>query len=141
MLIQELFNRPLPLTWEQSPGYIRAHFDVDGKEGMVKFYYEGGIWTVDFFIDDRHDITGLGDEFEIFGTVLQAIRQFVNSKHPDLVAFSAREPSRARLYRRLIPRLFPDYEIDAELSKQTGFGLKSKDYKPFEYTRPGDFPG
>lgn len=121
--LAELLDRPLPLKWEEEPGYLRAYFDVNGKEGMVKFYYEAFVWTIDFFIDGRHDITGQGNELAIFSTVSKAILEFISKHNPNLIAFSAREPSRAKLYKRMSQRL-TGYTIDPELSKQAGFGLK-----------------
>ena len=121
--LAELLDRPLPIKWEEEPGYVRAYFDVNGKEGMVKFYYEAFVWTIDFFIDGRHDITGQGNELAIFSTVSKAILEFISKHNPNLIAFSAREPSRAKLYKRMSQRL-TGYTIDPELSKQAGFGLK-----------------
>ena len=121
--LSELLDRPLSLKWEEQPGYIRAYFDVNGKEGMVKFYYEAFVWTIDFFIDGRHDITGQGDELAILSTVSKAILEFISKHNPNLIAFSAKEPSRAKLYKRMSQRL-TGYTIDPELSKQAGFGLK-----------------
>ena len=121
--LSELLDRPLPIKWDEEPGYVRAYFDVNGKEGMVKFYYEAFVWTIDFFIDGRHDITGQGDELVIFSTVSKAILEFISKHNPNLIAFSAKEPSRAKLYKRMSQRL-TGYTIDPELSKQAGFGLK-----------------
>ena len=121
--LSELLDRPLPIKWEEEPGYVRAYFDVNGKEGMVKFYYEAFVWTIDFFIDGRHDTTGQGDELAILSTVSKAILEFISKHNPNLIAFSARGPSRVKLYKRMIPRL-TGYTIDPELSKQAGFGLK-----------------
>ena len=121
--LSELLDRSLPLKWDEQPGYLRAYFDVNGKEGMVKFYYEAFVWTIDFFIDGRHDITGQGNELAILSTVSKAVLEFISKHNPNLIAFSARGPSHVKLYKRMIPRL-TGYTIDPELSKQAGFGLK-----------------
>jgi hypothetical protein len=139
--LSELFNQTYPLSWHGNGGYIRALFDANGKEGEVKFYHEAGFWTIDFFIDGRHDITGLGDELTILGTVGHAIKEFVHKYDPNRIAFSAKEPSRAKLYKRMIPRLFPNYEHDHELSQQTGFGLKKHGFDPNPVHEPFEFPG
>ena len=124
--LSELLNKSLPLDWDvrDSSDYVLANFNVKGKHGQVKFYKELYTWTIDFFIDGRWDITGLGDEHVILGTVSHAIQEFVSKYDPEQVAFSAKEPSRAKLYRRMVPRILSGYSVDPELSQHYGFGLK-----------------
>lgn len=60
---------------------------------------------VNFLVDGRQDITGRGDQFAIFSTVVQAIGNFIAKKRPNIVAWVANdnEESRIKLYDRLIP--------------------------------------
>lgn len=52
-------------------------------------------------------MTGTGDAFRIFATVIAAVREFFQRQRPGYVAFSAirYEPSRVRLYRRMFKSL------------------------------------
>lgn len=43
-------------------------------------------------------ISGTGDQFRVFATVQDIVKDFIIKHAPDLIAFSAAEPSRRRLY-------------------------------------------
>jgi hypothetical protein len=77
----------------------------DNKDGSVA-------WEVEFWRNEYQDITGEGDQFRVFATVLQAINEFVAKYKPINLSFTATkkvEPwqksmSRANLYDRLVQR-------------------------------------
>jgi len=48
--------------------------------------------------DDVFKISGTGDQFRVFATVQDIVKDFIIKHAPDLIAFSAAEPSRRRLY-------------------------------------------
>jgi hypothetical protein len=51
----------------------------------------------------QFDIIGSGgDQIKIFATVIDIFKDFVQTTHPDLVRFSAKEESRKRLYNRFL---------------------------------------
>lgn len=61
-------------------------------------------------------ITGTGDQFRVFATVQDIVKDFIIKHAPDLIAFSASEPSRRRLYSTFTanfeksqPELFNEY--------------------------------
>ena len=61
-------------------------------------------------------ISGTGDQFRVFATVQDIIKDFIIKHAPDLIAFSASEPNRRRLYstftanfQRSQPELFEKY--------------------------------
>jgi len=47
---------------------------------------------------DTFKISGTGDQFRVFATVQDIVKDFIIKHDPDLIAFSAAEPSRRRLY-------------------------------------------
>jgi len=47
---------------------------------------------------DTFKISGTGDQFRVFATVQDIVKDFIIKHAPDLIAFSAAEPSRRRLY-------------------------------------------
>jgi hypothetical protein len=77
-------------------------------------------WSVEFYRDNSQEITGKGDEFRVFATVLSAIQTFISDRvpgaigkyKPNKVYFSAskqvepgqKEQSRAGLYDSLVQR-------------------------------------
>jgi hypothetical protein len=77
-------------------------------------------WSVEFYRNNSQEVTGEGDEFRVFATVLNAIQTFISDRvpgaigkyKPNKVYFSAskqvetgqKEQSRAGLYDSLIQR-------------------------------------
>jgi hypothetical protein len=122
----EALDRPYYLHWEHSTdGDVRAVAELPADEG----YYNEGLlhiifephrdnkdgsvaWEVEFWRNEYQDITGEGDQFRVFATVLQAINEFVAKYKPINLSFTATkkvEPwqksmSRANLYDRLVQR-------------------------------------
>jgi len=47
---------------------------------------------------DTFKISGTGDQFRVFATVQDIVKDFIIKHDPDLIAFFAAEPSRRRLY-------------------------------------------
>jgi len=48
-----------------------------------------------------HGILGTGNQGLVFSTVITGIKEFIKSKKPEYITFSAEEPSRIKLYRRM----------------------------------------
>jgi len=119
MLLNEIFDRPLPYKL------------VSGGSGVDKFEFtttSGILITVNVFkirnfrqtgvdlsdsgigfdfqnqsVDgDKEGITGTGDEFEVFATVLAIIEKSLVKHDPKLVAFGAHEDNRQDLYDKMI---------------------------------------
>jgi hypothetical protein len=50
------------------------------------------------------DVTNTGNAFEVFSKVIHLLVQWLSfNKAPDYISFEAKEPSRVKLYRRMIP--------------------------------------
>jgi hypothetical protein len=112
MRINELFNREYPITWDRD----RAMFKTDdGRPGIVKFDADTpaagdySLVDVEFSIQDEFGVTGGGDAAAIFATVHSAIKDYIASRKPDFITFSAEEPSRQKLYSRMVTRM-PGYQ-------------------------------
>lgn len=123
--ILESLTSTLPYEWKAKDlksnsayfrDYSRAEFTVDDRLVNVIFYkLDGGNGVeVIFTVDGVEDITGAGGSFEIFGTVMATIKEFV-SDHPDLefLIFAApkNEPSRVKLYRTMARRLAGGWKV------------------------------
>ena len=112
MKINELFSREYPITWDRN----RAHFKTaNGRPGIVTFDAdepaEGDYSLVDveFSVQDEFGVTGQGDASSIFATVFTAIKDYIAEYQPDFITFAAKEPSRRKLYSRMVTRL-PGYQ-------------------------------
>lgn len=111
MRINELFNKEYPITWNRD----RAHFKTsNGRPGVVAFDADEpaagdySLVDVEFSVQDEFGVTGQGDASAIFATVYSAIKDYIASRQPDFITFSADEPSRRKLYSRMVGRL-PGY--------------------------------
>lgn len=112
MKINELFSKEYPITWNRD----RAHFKTaNGRPGVVAFEADApdegdySLVDVEFSIQDEFGVTGQGDASSIFATVFTAIKDYIAAKSPDFITFNAKEPSRQKLYSRMISRL-PGYQ-------------------------------
>lgn len=62
--------------------------------------------------DGKYEITGSGNALDVFRNVSSAVAAFANKEKPDVMAFTAAEPSRQKLYDRLVKTVaksVPDY--------------------------------
>ena len=116
--VSETFDQSYKIKSEKS-----AYGDVDmmtklpdGTYLNIMFnnhHYNGDdVWEVDFYRNNRQDVTGEGDAQRIFATVLNAIQKFVKKYKPEHLKFLADKDvrsgrngeSRTKLYDRLVQR-------------------------------------
>ena len=118
MKLFEVLNNHVIYDWLQGMdvGMETAEFDIGGNKYHVNFLDTK--YTVDqvnkhcvdisfilFSEDGEMDdsMTGTGNEFKVMATVLETIDDFLHHNHNvSAISFSAREPSRQRLYKRLV---------------------------------------
>lgn len=84
----------------------------------------------------KDTITGTGDSRKVFGTVINIVKEYVNSNNPEILVFAASnaEPSRIRLYNALAAqasRALPGYTFakTLKLSSFTTFYLTRDNIK------------
>jgi len=124
--LTELFEpkTAFPLEWStearpMSDGYkprrvtLAQYIDEEGKALTINFYPYANNNIVDIMFDygGSVKITGTGNAVKIFATVLSAINKYIRVNQPYMISFSANEPSRIKLYQRLINRLSGEYEL------------------------------
>jgi 8-oxo-dGTP pyrophosphatase MutT (NUDIX family)/pyrimidine deaminase RibD-like protein len=127
--VAESFDQPYKiLRWEKGDyGDVDAIARLDDNTFLSIMFNKGfsqetkeEAWSVEFYRDNSQEITGKGDEFRVFATVLDAIKTFVSDRvpgakgkyKPNKVYFSAskqvepgqKEQSRAGLYDSLVQR-------------------------------------
>ncbi len=96
----------------------------DGKKGTVTFLENPqvpGEWDAEFSIDGSVGITGGGDAFVIFGTVIKVIDDFLKNYQPNILTFTAMKgnggnESRVDLYRKMLKKMASKvgYSFDEE---------------------------
>lgn len=124
----------LPFTWHRDVARFDvegAGFDVEFKARHITHPKYGGImgFQVAFYKRADKDApwqykpTGEGNALPIFATVGAIVRDFLVRRKPQYVWFVADEPSRVRLYNRLIQKLVvPGY--DAEVTADGKYTLR-----------------
>lgn len=115
---------------------------ADFKVGEVPYrfhaYYNGtDDWEVEFKVNTpnnsrdsrenlktRFGLTGTGNSAEVMSTVVDIMREFLQMYHGkiDTIGFTASEPSRQKLYMRMMKRLLPNWDIHT-YSADSGSGL------------------
>lgn len=113
--ITEVFDQTYPyqrkLNLDSVVGY---NFQTkDGKSGVVTFFKavkNSQEWDAEFTINGSVKITGGGDAFTIFGTVIKVIDEFLKEYKPGILTFTALKnrndkESRIDLYRKMLQRM------------------------------------
>lgn len=131
MLLREMFDKVLPWEWIQhDQGEDVARFDLSDKTGYtVTFEKQHGRvgmdnWSASFEryeigannrLSNSAKITGTGQSMSVFGTVVDIVKDFMKSKDPNQLMFTAdkQEPSRVALYRRMV-KMFPSNKYEVE---------------------------
>jgi len=139
----ELANKPYKLSSLQSRkggSEYEYEFRTDQKlDGVITFAgsehiddYDEMQWKISFTIGGYDDETGKGDEFRIFATVIQAIREFIKKEDPKYMTLIAQKTSGAKgresLYARLLKKYMGSkYKISANKDGEfTFFDIEKK---------------
>ena len=96
--------------------------DVDKKQ----------TWDVVFYQTEpelSHDITGGGKPVEVFNKALLAFKEFVKGAKPKYIAFTAKEPSRMKLYNIMAKKLARGLGFKVLSAKSGTYVLQSKRVK------------
>ena len=124
--LEEAFDQPYDIRWSTGEfGDVDAYAELDDDSGLEIAFLDQqhNSWMVEFTRDSSTEITGEGDAYKVFATVLTAMRQFIDKRKPAKLNFSAEKNedptgSRASLYDKLIKRYLGG----------TGYALTKQDY-------------
>jgi len=91
---------------------------------------------------DNYSIDKAGDQYTVFATLLQAIKDYLgNVKNPEYIFFAAKEPSRVKLYQTFVNRFankFGYKQISADnIPRAVSFTLYSSNDTPFLLQKVG----
>jgi hypothetical protein len=130
MKLQEVFDKPEKIQWKQkNKETYDGHFKIAGI--TYAFYASRDVFAIDdkdyygydidFSLIDYDDeveekmtadkfgsgasaygITGTGNQYKIFSTVIAGLKELVKTQKPSFIHFSANEKSRQKLYNRLV---------------------------------------
>jgi len=130
MKLLEVLNKPAEWKWfKTSSRQWTALFIIDDN----KYVFQAETsdmerWQITFEITGSggkpHDISKTGNEFKVFATVAEILNEYLKKVEPDVFWFSAKEPSRAKLYDRfakLIVRKHPKYKAVSNVRSNQKF--------------------
>ena len=156
MQLNELFKKPYQWQWvdvnefrQQESRYLHpstaavAKFQASDNSDVVVIFGKDDIApdSYDFTFQRKekdHDddegmyvsnITGRGDAFAIFSTVLDIITDFIKRNNVNVLLFTGTEDSRQRLYQRMIKQLAQRFNMDYH-AEDTGFLIMFAIFKP-----------
>lgn len=117
----ELFENPNNIDWTVKTNSLwRGEFLIGDKEYVIKAMKSPGMpWEVKFqlILDGKptEKITGTGDAFLVFSTVINGIKQWLNEINPNMFMLSSYEDNRTSLYSRMLGNLLPKSIYNIEL--------------------------
>jgi hypothetical protein len=117
-LFREMFNNPLPIKWKQRNNSTwEGTFAINDKQYLIMMMNEPQMgWEVKFELLRQgkwtQSITGTGDAAHVFSTVLAGIKEWMAKMQPSQFALTAREPSRKKLYARLLRMLPKNWKVE-----------------------------
>ena len=141
MKLNEVLDKPLPWKWKKQGAADEywATFWTDMKNPTPATGFsvemnlgEVGEWAVSFGDGrGRMGITKGGNEFKIFATVVDIIKEFIRLEKPNEIQFDAKEGNRAKLYMKMIKKFAPKlgyklYHKGRDEGGNTGFSLRRK---------------
>lgn len=119
--VTELFQPGKKWQWRfRGSEEASAEFNIGDIEYQFYAYTHPstpGVWEVEFKIAnaDKHStkfgLTGTGNAAEVMSTVTDIMREFLQQHRIESLVFTAAEPSRQALYKRMISRLLPTWGI------------------------------
>lgn len=134
MKLLELFDEGVNINWLRTDATMgRAEFTIDDTtydfniyNGMVWGSSLTGdqsdkrqitTWNVAFSVvddqgEENYGNTGTGNQFLVYSTVFQAIREFIDKAGMRALSFVADDTGRQRLYARFLKKYLPDWTTE-----------------------------
>jgi len=118
--INELFDTKVDIKVKWQDSYsVRYIFTINDKEYMFNAVNDDqkGVWEILFAlkgVEGGSEITNTGNATQVFAAVSKCMDMFMKKVKPDAFYFSAKEPSRIKLYKRfskLFIKKHKNYEV------------------------------
>ena len=103
------------VTIECEKNFVNAYIKKEDAEKLGDIVTNKNIFYVQFDAgaagssEKTFNITGTGQEYAVFSTVIDIMKDYQSSANVDWWAFTAKEPSRKKLYDRMIKRFSSEY--------------------------------
>lgn len=133
----ELYNTYIATAKDKKNNVLKYNFYEFPKYDLtaIEFSRAVGPWG------DNYSIDKAGDQYTVFATLLQAIKNYLSSDKPEYIFFAAKEPSRVKLYQTFVDRFAKQFgykQISADnIPKAVSFTLYSSNDTPFLLQKVG----
>jgi len=91
--------------------------------------------------EDDFDIDNAGDQYTVFATLLETIKQYLSDERPEYILFGAKEPGRVKLYQTFVDRFASKFgykQVSANsIPKPVTSVILSSDDTPFLLQKTG----
>lgn len=128
--LTESLKQAYPYTTQEASEKIIYSFKTEAGQKYAIEYEEDGsayepVTFLSFYLVDTignpYRITGTGDQFKIFSTVVKSVEDYISKRHPSRLFFTTwkDEPSREKLYKQIVNTLgtkIPGYHADIKTS-------------------------
>lgn len=125
--VTEAFDQPYPWKWGDHDIRQRM-WTASFADVVVIFSVDGaGEWGMSFNRDGSQAVTGEGDQFKIFATVIDIAKDFISLMRPKVIQFTAHKEetettsSRTKLYSAMVKRF----------ANSLGYESKEKPFNDF----------
>ena len=133
----ELYNTYIAIAKDKKNNILKYNFYEFPKYDLtaIEFSRAVGPWG------DNYSIDKAGDQYTVFATLLQAIKNYLSSDKPEYIFFAAKEPSRVKLYQTFVNRFANQFgykQISADnIPRAVSFTLYSSNDTPFLLQKVG----
>jgi len=115
MILSELFDKKH--TYEvikATADRMTAKATIEGRDIDFRISEdEPGVWEFAFYEKGSTKLTGSGGALQVFGTVKQFLKSFIEQYQPDQIFFSAASARQNEFYSKFLNRLkFTGYRTD-----------------------------
>lgn len=124
--LEEAFDQPYPWKWGDRSS--QRMWTASFADVVVIFSVDGaGEWEITFSRNNRQSVTGEGDQFKIFATVIDIAKDFISLMRPKVIQFTAHKEktettsSRTKLYSAMVNRF----------ANSLGYESKEKPFNDF----------
>lgn len=133
----ELYNEIRATAKDKKNNTLKYNFYEFPKYDLtaIEFSRAVGPWG------DNYSIDKSGDQYTVFATLLQAIKNYLSAGKPEYIFFAAKEPSRAKLYQTFVNRFANQFgykQISADnIPRAVSATLYSSNDTPFLLQKVG----
>jgi hypothetical protein len=145
--VTELFNKPYATTPKDDDNYLDNdwHYEFttsDGSKYVVSIFDPDGYPMIAFAKQENgkyvDTTTNTGDQYKIFATVGDVLKNFLTNEEPNQFAFAGiiDDPSRLKLYDKIsqyLDKMLPDYKLIGKPSESMFTGGKKG--RVYEFVR------